>query len=35
VLTAAPRSTDAARLAEVVGSAGGPAVIRVGRSGRG
>jgi hypothetical protein len=35
MLTAAPRSTDAARLTEVVRSAGGPAVIKVGRSGPG
>ncbi|GAA1854075.1 helix-turn-helix domain-containing protein [Microlunatus capsulatus] len=35
MLTAAPGSADAARLAELVGAAGGPAVVRVGRSGPG
>ncbi len=35
MLTAAPGSADAARLAEVVGAADGPAVIKVGRSGPG
>ncbi|WP_432565638.1 helix-turn-helix domain-containing protein [Kineococcus sp. SYSU DK003] len=35
VLTAAPGSADAARLAEVVGAADGPAVVKVGRSGPG
>lgn len=35
MLTAAPGSTDAARLADVVGSVGGPAVVKVGRSGPG
>jgi hypothetical protein len=35
MLTAAPGSADAARLAEVVRAADGPAVIKVGRSGPG
>ena len=35
MLTAAPGSRDAARLVEVVGAAGGPAVIEVGQSGPG
>jgi hypothetical protein len=35
MLTAAPGSADAARLAEIVGAAGDPAVIKVGRSGPG
>ncbi|MBM2623600.1 helix-turn-helix domain-containing protein [Actinoplanes sp. LDG1-06] len=35
MLTAAPGSADAARLAEVVSSAGGPAVVKVGRTGPG
>ncbi|WP_329008810.1 helix-turn-helix transcriptional regulator [Micromonospora rifamycinica] len=35
LLTATPGSADAARLAEIVGVTGGPAVIRVGQSGPG
>ncbi|MFG1926473.1 helix-turn-helix domain-containing protein [Cryptosporangium sp. NPDC048952] len=35
MLTAAPGSADAARLAEVVGAAAGPAVVRVGQLGPG
>ncbi|MCZ7436004.1 helix-turn-helix domain-containing protein [Micromonospora sp. WMMC241] len=35
MLTAAPGSADAARLAEIVGAAGEPAVVRVGQSGPG
>lgn len=35
MLTAAPGSTDAARLAELVSTAGGPPVLEVGRSGPG
>ncbi|MFC3990362.1 helix-turn-helix domain-containing protein [Actinoplanes siamensis] len=35
MLTAAPGSADAARLAELVGDAGEPTIIRVGRSGPG
>ncbi|AGL17885.1 helix-turn-helix domain-containing protein [Actinoplanes sp. N902-109] len=35
MLTAAPGSADAARLAEIVGETGDPAVIRVGRAGPG
>jgi len=35
MLTAAPGSDDAARLAEVVSAAGGPAVVKVGRPGPG
>lgn len=35
MLTAAPGSADAARLAEIVGDAGGPAIVKVGQSGPG
>lgn len=35
MLTAAPRSTDAARLAEIVGAAGEPSIIKVGQPGPG
>ncbi|GAB6899163.1 helix-turn-helix transcriptional regulator [Kineosporia succinea] len=35
MLTAAPGSADASRLSEMVGSASGPAVVRVGQSGPG
>ncbi|MFY1626432.1 helix-turn-helix domain-containing protein [Micromonospora sp. WMMD723] len=35
MLTAAPRSVDAARLAEIVDDAGGPGIVRVGQPGPG
>ncbi|WP_422753560.1 helix-turn-helix domain-containing protein [Micromonospora sp. WMMD708] len=35
MLTAAPRSADAARLAEIVDDAGGPGIVRVGQPGPG